>query len=101
MKMSRKVTSRRNKKLAAMSIEYDRQNMLDEEDAGISGMAHRNISGLFTVEHVGKITRPASLPSSSVSDLQKTQLNLIQPSSAIQFTVSKRAVHAGDVRYDP
>ncbi|EAA44815.3 AGAP012468-PA [Anopheles gambiae str. PEST] len=43
MKRSRKVISRRNKKLAAMSTEYDRQNMLGEDDAGTSGVAHRNI----------------------------------------------------------
>ncbi|XP_041785951.1 uncharacterized protein LOC121601909 isoform X2 [Anopheles merus] len=41
MKRSRKVTSRRNKKLAAMSTEYDRQNMLGDDDAGTSGVAHR------------------------------------------------------------
>ena len=51
MKMSRKVTSRRNKKLAAMSTEYDRQNMLDEEDAGTSRMARRNISELNYIDY--------------------------------------------------
>ncbi|XP_308269.4 uncharacterized protein LOC1269626 isoform X1 [Anopheles gambiae] len=43
MKRSRKVISRRNKKLAAMSTEYDRQNMLGDDDAGTSGVVHRNI----------------------------------------------------------
>ena len=43
MKRSRKVISRRNKKLPAMSTEYDRQNMLGDDDARASGVAHRNI----------------------------------------------------------